>query len=102
MDGFTTIKVLKQERSFLEKFYSGVDLNSSALLNFISAQRWLGSRIEIIGAFVVFVPALAIVCFNNTLHLGAGIGELMQLNADVLYSISYLMPFHVSSWITCN
>jgi ABC-type multidrug transport system fused ATPase/permease subunit len=41
LDGSSTIRVFHQQPTFLKKFYAAVDANSSALLNFVSAQRYV-------------------------------------------------------------
>jgi len=94
MDGFTTIRVFKTEPVFIEKFYSAVDANSSAMLNYVSAQRWLGSRIEMMGAFIVFVPLLLVCCLNNVLELSSGlVGLLITGSMNFTLALSFLVDF---------
>jgi hypothetical protein len=59
----------------LKRFRALTDLNSSALLNFVSAQRWLGVRIELLGSFVVLISSSLVVTLNDSLRLDPGIGE---------------------------
>jgi ATP-binding cassette subfamily C (CFTR/MRP) protein 1 len=59
-----------------------VDLNSSALLNFVSAQRWLGVRIEAIGSVVVLVSSVLVISLNASLGLNAGIIGLLILSSS--------------------
>lgn len=66
------------------RFQSNVDSNSSALLNFISAQRWLGVRIEFLGSIVVFLSCVLVICLNNTLQLSAGIVGLL-----IIWSVNF-------------
>jgi hypothetical protein len=79
LDGSATIRMFRQERNFLERFRIAVDTNSSALLNFVSAQRWLGLRIELLGSIVVLVASSLVVGLNTTLRLNAGIGASHKL-----------------------
>ena len=39
LDGSSTIRVFHQQDTFFARFHTAVDINSSALLNFVSAQR---------------------------------------------------------------
>jgi ABC-type multidrug transport system fused ATPase/permease subunit len=39
LDGSSTIRVFNQQHTFFTRFHTAVDVNSSALLNFVSAQR---------------------------------------------------------------
>jgi ABC-type multidrug transport system fused ATPase/permease subunit len=46
LDGCSTIRVFDQQSTFISRFRAAVDVNSSALLNFVTAQRY---------AFIVFL-----------------------------------------------
>lgn len=41
LDGSSTIRVFNQQHTFFTRFHAAVDVNSSALLNFVSAQRYV-------------------------------------------------------------
>lgn len=41
LDGSSTIRVFNQQLTFFTRFHTAVDVNSSALLNFVSAQRYV-------------------------------------------------------------
>lgn len=82
LDGSATIKVFRKRNYFLEKFQAATDINSSAMLNFISAQRWLGIRIELMGAIIVLVATMLVISLNETLRLEAGIVALLIIWAS--------------------
>lgn len=86
LDGATTIRVFQQESNFLRKFYLALDKNSSAMLCFISAQRWLGVRIELLGSVVAFVSCLIVVIFNDVLSLEPGFVALL-----IIWSTNYTL-----------
>lgn len=44
LDGSSTIRLFNQQFTFINRFQSAVDTNSSALLNFVSAQRYVFIR----------------------------------------------------------
>jgi ABC-type multidrug transport system fused ATPase/permease subunit len=46
LDGSSTIRVFHQQYTFLQRFYTAVDINSSALLNFVSAQRYVNHTVN--------------------------------------------------------
>ncbi len=77
LDGSATIKVFRKRGFFMEKFQSAADINSSAVLNFISAQRWLGVRIEVLGAVITLVATMLVITMNGVLQLPAGIVALL-------------------------
>jgi ABC-type multidrug transport system fused ATPase/permease subunit len=77
LEGSTIIRAFRKEQKFSSTFNLLVDNNSSAMLNFLSAQRWLGLRIEVLGTSVSFVACLIIVCANDILKIPAGLVGLM-------------------------
>ncbi len=84
LDGASTIRVFKRERIFLAKFQEATDTNSSAMLNYITAQRWLGLRIELLGSLIVLVSAVLVITLNQTLALEAGFAALL-----IIWSSNY-------------
>jgi len=72
IDGAPTIRVYEQEENFIRRFQTSASTNTSAQLNFITAQRWLGVRIELLGALIVFVSTLLVIVFNGTFYISAG------------------------------
>lgn len=75
LDGSSTIRVYRKEPVFVDKFLQVVNVNSAALLNFVTAQRWLGIRIELLGSVVVLVATVLVVSLNDVLRLEPGIGK---------------------------
>lgn len=94
MDGFTVIRIFGSEPVFLDKFFSAVDVNTAAMINFISTQRWLGTRIEMMGAFIVFVPSFLVCCLNDILGLSSGmVGLLVTGSMNFTLALSFLVDF---------
>eukprot|EP00977_Amphora_coffeiformis_P015196 scaffold4442_cov125-Amphora_coffeaeformis.AAC.27 len=94
MDGVSTIRILQKESFFLEKYQRAVDRSTSSLLNFVSAQRWLGCRIEMMAAITVFIPALFICSWNDYLQLRSGIvGLLIVGSLNFTLALSYLVDY---------
>jgi ABC-type multidrug transport system fused ATPase/permease subunit len=79
LEGSTSIRVYNQDKNFVNRFRTVLDSNSSALLNFVSAQRWLGIRMELLGSLVVLVSSVLVVCLNDVLRLEAGLVGLLIL-----------------------
>lgn len=77
LEGHATIRVFGQRDKFISKFFAITDSSSSALLNFISSQRWLGVRIELLGAIVVLSATLLVVTLNDVVALEPGIVALL-------------------------
>ena len=61
-------------------------------MNFLSAQRWLGIRIELLGALIVFIASVLVISFNGTLGLGAGVVALLiRWSSGLTVSLSFLV-----------
>ena len=73
------MRVFAQSDRFVDKFYTIANSSGSALLNFIAAQRWLGIRIEMLGAVVVLSATLLVVTLNGSYALEPGIVALLIL-----------------------
>jgi len=82
LEGSTSIRIFGQDWNFLHRFHGLANTNSSALLNFVSAQRWLGVRMEILGSIVVLVATVLLVCLNDVLNLAAGLAGLLIMWAS--------------------
>merc|ERR1712187_695936 len=60
--------------------------------NFISAQRWIGVRIELLGACLVFVACTAIVTFNDSLGIAPGIAALLIIwSSNFTITLGFLL-----------
>ena len=96
IDGAPTIRVFQQEDKFIRRFQTSASTNTSAQLNFITAQRWLGVRIELLGALIVFVSTLLIVIFNDTFAIDAGLVAMLIIwSSNFNITLGFLVD-HVS------
>lgn len=92
LEGSTSIRVYHQDRNFVNRFRKVMDSNSSALLNFVSAQRWLGIRMELLGSLVVLVSSVLVVCLNETLRLEAGlVGLLIMWSSNFTITLNFMV-----------
>jgi ABC-type bacteriocin/lantibiotic exporter with double-glycine peptidase domain len=94
LEGASTIRIFKKEWYFLTKYETAVDTSTASLLNFVSAQRWLGCRIEMMAAVTVFVPAILVSTLNEYLELSAGlVGLLIVGSLNFTLALSFLVDF---------
>ncbi|VEU37559.1 unnamed protein product [Pseudo-nitzschia multistriata] len=92
LEGSTSIRIFHQKVNFVRKFEEIVDVNSSALLNYISVQRWLSLRMEILGSVVVMIATVLLVCLNETMRLSAGLaGLLITWSANFTITLNFLV-----------
>lgn len=92
IEGSATIRAFRKERMFVNRFQTAANKNTSAQLNFIAAQRWLGIRIELLGALVVFSASLLVILFNGFFGLYAGmVALLIRWSSSFTISLSFLV-----------
>merc|ERR1712166_396287 len=92
LEGSTSIRIFHQDRNFITKFENIVDVNSSALLNYVSVQRWLGIRMEVLGSLVVLTTSVLVVCLNEQLNTTAGLaGLLITWTSNFTITLSFLV-----------
>lgn len=84
LDGASTIRVFHREQVFLKIFQRATDTNSSAMLNYVTAQRYLALRIELLGSMIVLISSTLVVALNETLQLEAGFAALL-----IIWSSNY-------------
>ena len=92
LEGSTSIRIFHQDRNFITKFENIVDVNSSALLNYVSVQRWLGIRMEVLGSLVVLTTSVLVVCLNEQLNTTAGLaGLLITWTSNFTITLNFLV-----------
>jgi ABC-type multidrug transport system fused ATPase/permease subunit len=92
LEGSTSIRVFQQDGKFISRFEDIVDVNSSALLNYVSVQRWLSVRMEVLGSVVVLTTTVLVVCLNDTLQTSAGLaGLLITWGANFTITLNFLV-----------
>lgn len=92
LDGVTTIRIFDQNAAFVGRLRSAVNGNSSALLNFVSAQRWLGYRIELMGSIVVLVSSVLVISLNDLFKIHAGlVGLLILWSSHFTITLNFLV-----------
>lgn len=56
--GLTTIRAYKQSERFIDSAHAYIDANTRAVFAYTSVARWLGVRVDSLGALLTFVTAL--------------------------------------------
>ena len=92
LEGSTSIRVFNQDPNFVRRFEGIVDVNSSALLNYVSVQRWLSVRMEVLGSLVVMTTSVLVVCLNERLQTSAGLaGLLIVWSSNFTITLNFLV-----------
>jgi len=92
LEGSTSIRVFHQDPNFVRRFMDIVDVNSSALLNYVSVQRWLSVRMEVLGSLVILTTSVMVVCLNERLGTSAGLaGLLIVWGSNFTITLNFLV-----------
>jgi ABC-type multidrug transport system fused ATPase/permease subunit len=70
LSGVSTIRAFAAEDSFIDALHAKVDLNNQAFSITWILNRWLGVRMDMIGAFIGLTTMLSVLTIN---HLGGGL-----------------------------
>ncbi|KAL7574900.1 hypothetical protein ACA910_010731 [Epithemia clementina (nom. ined.)] len=94
LDGASSIRVFKRKKIFISRFRDAADVNGAALLNFVTGQRWLGVRIESLGASVVLVASTLVVSLNDLFRIDPGlVGLLIVWSSNFTITLGFLIDF---------
>ena len=90
LDGSSVIRAFQKNDYFLNIFQDFININGSAMLNFVSSRRWLAVRLETLGAFVTLAACLFVSTFNDELGLSPGLSGFLIIWAT---SMSVTLSF---------
>ena len=79
IDGSSTIRVFNKTDYFESHFKAEMDNNTSAMMNFLGAQRWVASRYQLIGSIACLFSSCFIVAANHKLKLEPGIVAMLLI-----------------------
>lgn len=68
--GASTIRAYGQNKDFIQNFETLVDTNHSTTLMFQTSGRWLGVRLDLLTALVIFVIGLVIILLGESIDRG--------------------------------
>lgn len=77
LEGLSTIRAFTAAERFRDKFFAVQDSHTRVYFTFISSGRWLGIRLDMIGASLVTVIAFACVGLRGWLQLNPGLLGLL-------------------------
>uniref|UniRef100_A0A182IQN0 Uncharacterized protein n=1 Tax=Anopheles atroparvus TaxID=41427 RepID=A0A182IQN0_ANOAO len=69
VQGIDTIKAFGAEKRFFRQFLERVDQHQNYIYHNLTAQRWIGIRLEFIGAIVIYYVALLTVTYRSLVGL---------------------------------
>lgn len=90
LDGITTIRAYGQQERFCMETHSYLDANMRAYFPSITANRWLGVRVEFIGSIIIFSAASFAVA---SVSMGSGLPPGM-VGLTITYALSVFLTHH--------
>eukprot|EP00127_Corallochytrium_limacisporum_P006292 Clim_evm3s225 gene=Clim_evmTU3s225 len=93
VDGLSTVRAYHVEREAITNFHTKVDVNTTAFLFLNTANRWLGTRLDLIGATVVFSSAICVVILADSTS-PSDVGFAMAYALQVTSILNWL----IRSW----
>ena len=79
IDGSSTIKVFGKSDYFEGQFKTVLDDNTSAMMNFMAAQRWLGVRFQVLGSLAVLFAGIFVISYNDKLKIETGLIAMLVI-----------------------
>jgi len=70
LDGTSSIRAYRAQDRLINDFYGKVDNNVRMYLTMISANRWLGLRLEFLGSLIALAAACVVVTTRSTIKAG--------------------------------
>jgi len=95
LGGLTTIRAYDQAKRFMDEFEKKVDKNTRASYSIKTADRWLATRLESIGATITGLAALLA---TNLAMNGSGSASLAGLSLTYAIGITGLLSFGTRSF----
>jgi len=91
LGGISTIQAYSETKRFIQEFELKVDTNTRATYNSRSADRWLSTRLELLGALIAGLAAVfaCSVVINNTVSIDSGSSNFASVaGLSLNYAIS--------------
>ena len=64
---------------FEGQFKTVLDANTSAMMNFMAAQRWLGVRFQVLGSLAVLFACVFVISYNDKLKIETGLIAILVI-----------------------
>uniref|UniRef100_F6VW89 ABC-type glutathione-S-conjugate transporter n=1 Tax=Equus caballus TaxID=9796 RepID=F6VW89_HORSE len=90
VSGLSVIRAFEHQHRFLKHSEVGIDTNQKCVFSWITANRWLAVRLELIGNLVVFFSALLMVVYRDTLT-GDTVGFVLSNALNITQTLNWLV-----------
>ncbi|XP_070415544.1 ATP-binding cassette sub-family C member 2 isoform X1 [Equus przewalskii] len=90
VSGLSVIRAFEHQHRFLKHSEVGIDTNQKCVFSWITANRWLAVRLELIGNLIVFFSALLMVVYRDTLT-GDTVGFVLSNALNITQTLNWLV-----------
>ncbi|XP_038183156.1 ATP-binding cassette sub-family C member 2 [Arvicola amphibius] len=90
VSGLSVIRAFQHQQRFLTCSEKLVDTNQKCVFSWITSNRWLAIRLELVGNLVVFFAALFLVIYKETLT-GDAVGFVLSNALNITQTLNWLV-----------
>ncbi|XP_052041364.1 ATP-binding cassette sub-family C member 2 [Apodemus sylvaticus] len=90
VSGLPVIRAFEHQQRFLAWNEKQVDTNQKCIFSWITSNRWLAIRLELVGNLIVFCSALLLVIYKNSLT-GDTVGFVLSNALNITQTLNWLV-----------
>lgn len=90
VSGLPVIRAFEHQQRFLKHNEKAVDTNQKCVFSWISSNRWLAIRLELVGNLIVFFASLLMVFYRGTLS-GEIVGFVLSNALNITQTLNWLV-----------
>nr|XP_010969361.1 PREDICTED: canalicular multispecific organic anion transporter 1 isoform X2 [Camelus bactrianus] len=90
VSGLSVIRAFEHQQRFLKHNEMSIDTNQKCVFSWITSNRWLAVRLELIGNLIVFFSSLMMVIYRKTLD-GDTVGFVLSNSLNITQTLNWLV-----------
>nr|XP_020011854.1 canalicular multispecific organic anion transporter 1 [Castor canadensis] len=88
--GLPVIRAFEHQQRFLTHSEVGIDTNQKCVFSWITSNRWLAIRLELVGNLIIFSSSLLLVIYKDTLQ-GDTVGFVLSNALNITQTLNWLV-----------
>ncbi|OWK07987.1 hypothetical protein Celaphus_00008578, partial [Cervus elaphus hippelaphus] len=90
VSGLSVIRAFEHQQRFLKQSETAIDTNQKCVFSWITSNRWLAVRLELIGNLIVFFASLMMVIYRKNLT-GDTVGFVLSNALNITQTLNWLV-----------
>ncbi|KAI4530592.1 hypothetical protein MG293_019481 [Ovis ammon polii] len=90
VSGLSVIRAFEHQQRFLKQSEAAIDNNQKCVFSWITSNRWLAVRLELIGNLIVFFASLMMVIYRHNLK-GDTVGFVLSNALNITQTLNWLV-----------